>query len=254
MTTVIGRVRARRYRQFMTLPEQTLADIVTTDTRAAVVFDRMGLDYCCQGQQTLAEAARQHGVPLTEVVSQLEVLGPRQAGDSVDDWPALDDLTRHIVTTHHAYVRQSVPQIAGWLTRLIERHGARHPELVEVEATFRRLADDMGAHMLKEENILFPFVDALARAVRTGGRLPASPFGTILNPIRMMEADHQESGGDLAHLRALTGGFRAPADGCTTYRACYAELERFEADLHRHVHLENHILFPRAIALEAELA
>lgn len=238
----------------MTLAEQTLADIVTADTRAAVVFERMGLDYCCQGQRTLAEAASELGLPIGELVSQLEVLAARQTGERVEDWPTLDGLTRHIVTTHHAYVRESSPHIVTWLTRLIDRHGAHHPELVEVGATFRRLADDMATHMLKEENILFPFIDALARAVRTDKRLPASPFGTILNPIRMMEADHHESGGDLAHLRAITAGYTPPADGCTTYRACYAELQRFEADLHRHLHLENHILFPRAIALEAELA
>jgi regulator of cell morphogenesis and NO signaling len=238
----------------MTFPEQTLADIVTADTRTAVVFDRMGLDYCCQGQRTLADAALELGLPLGDIVSQLEVLGPHDAGEHLEDWSTLDALTRHIVTTHHAYVREHAPQIVAWLDRLIERHGARHPELAEVGITFHRIADDMATHMLKEENILFPFIDALARAVDTDRRLPPSPFGTILNPIRMMEADHQASGGDLAHLRAITAGYTPPPDGCTTYRACYAELERFEADLHRHVHLENHILFPRAIALEAELA
>jgi regulator of cell morphogenesis and NO signaling len=237
----------------MTNLHQTLADIVMGDARAAVVFDHLGLDYCCRGQRTLEAAAREHGVPVETVVDQLAALEPRAAGDRPPAWTSLDDLTAHIVNTHHAYVRESAPRISRWLTKLVARHGRQHPELAEVQATFERLSDEMATHMLKEENILFPFVDALARSVRDGRRQPPSPFGTVLNPIRVMEDDHQAAGAELARLRALTRGFVPPDDACTTYRMCYEELARYEADLHQHVHLENHVLFPGALALESEM-
>ena len=144
--------------------------------------------------------------------------------------------------------------IARWLDKLVRVHGARHPELRQVQAAFLELVEDLMTHMIKEENILFPYIDALASASRTWSRLPPGPFGTVLNPIRVMEEDHRRAGDALVRLRQLTDGFQPPADACTTYRACYDELLRYEADLHRHVHLENHVLFPRALALEHELS
>ena len=254
MTGVIGRPTAVAYAVGMSMLHQTLADIVTADTRTAVVFDRLGLDYCCHGHDTLEDASRARGLEASIVVTNLDALGPRSAADSTSDWSSLDALTAHIVSKHHAYIREASPTIAGWLDKLVARHGARHPELAHVRTEFQALADDMASHMMKEENILFPFIDTLAATAQSGRRLPPSPFGTVLNPIRMMEEEHRHAGDDLTRLRELTGDYRPPADGCTTYRVCYEELARFEADLHRHVHLENNVLFPRAIALEQELA
>ncbi len=237
------------------LGERTLAEIVTADTRTAAVFDRAGLDYCCHGQQTLEDAAANRRLPLAPVLAEIEALGTASPDDDGPRMDAdLDLLTRDVVRRHHQYVRDRAPAIAQWLDKLVDRHGARHPELGEVRAAFRALARDLDSHMLKEENILFPYIEALAAASRTGGRLPGTPFGTILNPIRMMEEDHQEAGGLLEELRTLTSGYTPPADACTTYRLCYDELARFEADLHRHVHLENNVVFPRAIDLEHGLA
>ena len=238
----------------MSMLHQTLADIVTTDTRTAAVFDRLGLDYCCHGHDTLEDAARARGLDASDVITHLDALGPRSDHDSSEDWPSLSELTGHIVARHHRYIREVTPTITAWLAKLVARHGAAHPELFHVEAEFQGLSDDMASHMMKEENILFPFVDALANAAQSGRRLPPSPFGTVLNPIRVMEEEHRHAGDDMARLRELTNGYQAPADACTTYRVCYDELARFEADLHRHVHLENHVLFPRAMALEQELA
>ncbi len=238
----------------MSLVEASLADIVTGDARAAAVFDRLGLDYCCRGHQTVQDAAIDSGIPVSDLVDALLALEPLEADRSAAEWTDLGALSRHIVTKYHAYVRQVTPQISTWLDKLAARHGSRHPELISVRETFAALSSELLTHMVKEENLLFPFIETLAATERSGGRLPPGPFGTIVNPIRVMESDHEHAGDLLTRLRHLTGGYEAPADGCTTYRLCYQELARFEADLHRHVHLENNVLFPRAMALESALA
>lgn len=231
-----------------------LADLVRNDPRTAPVLDRFGLDYCCHGHRTLQEASIDDHVAVSEVLDELLALG---AGPETGTTPAsstdLATLVRHIINTHHAYVREHQPILAGWLEKLVDRHGARHPELLEVRGLFERLSSDLLQHMSKEENILFPFIDALAGAAATGHRAPLNPFGTVLNPIRAMEQEHVDAGNLLFRIRSLTGGYRPPSDACTTYRVCYDGLARFEADLHQHVHLENYVLFPRAIALEGLL-
>lgn len=237
-----------------TLLDRPLADIVTADGRTAVVFDRFGLDYCCHGHQTLADAAARAGIGVDAVVNDINELGPATEKDSATEWKELDDLSRHIVKRHHGYVREHAPVIAMYLDKLVNRHGARHPELAEVRATFASLSEEMAAHMAKEENILFPFIEQLALSARKGGRLPAGPFGTIMNPVRMMEEDHRDAGELLERLRKLTNAYTVPDDGCTTYRLCYQELADFEADLHRHIHLENSVMFPQAVELERRLS
>lgn len=237
------------------LTHQSLASIVTADVRTAAVFDRLGLDYCCRGHQTLEEAAHERNLPVADVLSDLDALGPAdRATDAIGDWTDLAVLTRHIVERHHAYVRQISPVIQAWLEKLVARHGDRHWELSEIRAVFDELSNELRVHMVKEENILFPFVEALADAGRAGTSLPAGPFGTILNPIRVMEEEHRQAGDLTERLRALTHDYVPPPDGCRTMRLCYEELARYEADLHRHVHLENTVLFPRAVELERELA
>jgi regulator of cell morphogenesis and NO signaling len=232
---------------------RSLGDIVKQDARAAGVLEHFGLDYCCGGRQTLEEAAAAHRVDVATVVQALEALDEPASGSGAERWDELDALTRHIVDRHHRYVREITPTVQVWLNKLVARHGAQHPELAQVNATFAELASELAAHMTKEENLLFPVIDDLAAAKRAGAHLPKSPFGTVLNPVRVMEADHQAAGSLLARLRALTQGFTPPDDACTTYRMCYTELERFENDLHRHVHLENNVLFPRALDLEQQL-
>jgi regulator of cell morphogenesis and NO signaling len=231
-----------------------LADLVTNDPRTAPVFDRLGLDYCCQGDRTLQEASHDHHVPISEVLAELQALGPRpdaRAGQVPQ--ATVSAIIAQIVQMHHRYVREHVPVLQAWLEKLVARHGARHPELIDVRAAFEAIAHDLMHHMTKEEQIVFPVVEALWAARENGQPRPASPFGTILNPIRALEQEHRAAGDLLSRLRLLTCGYQPPSDACTTYRACYAELARFEANLHQHVHLENNVLFPRAIALEGEL-
>jgi regulator of cell morphogenesis and NO signaling len=236
------------------LADQSLGDLVHADGRRAIVFEQFGLDFCCGGKRSLADAAREQSVPVADIVLALAALGEASPLDQEPpEWRDLDVLVRHILEIHHGYVRSSTPSISAWLDRLVERHGGRHPELAEARRIFAALSEDLAAHMMKEEHMLFPAITELAAAKRRGGSPPLSPFGTVANPIRMMEDEHEGAGDLIGQLRTLTAQFTPPDDGCTTYRACYAELARYERDLHRHVHLENNVLFPRAIELERTL-
>ncbi len=234
--------------------ETSLADIVNADPRTAVVFDYLGLDYCCRGHETLDIAVRRQGLQRETVASQLDALGDPLTGRSMGDkWPDLAVLVDHIVDVHHKYVRELQPVIVSWLDKLVERHGQRYPELAQLREIFANTAAELTSHMLKEEQILFPHITMLAK--RSPNDPPmCSPFGSLQNPIRAMEQEHLAAGDAFERMRALTNSFTPPEDGCTTFRLCYRELDRFERDLHRHVHLENHVLFPRAVELERSRA
>lgn len=231
------------------LTTATVGEIVARDFRAAAVFEQFGIDFCCGGRRELEDACRAAAVDPAHVLSALEALPPL-AGEETDVtlW-RLDQLIDHIVSTHHAYVRSAMPTIQRYLAKLVEVHGARHPELVRVAACFETVSRELEQHLLKEEHVLFPYIRELA-ATSVGFRHVPSPFGTVQNPIRMMEREHREAADELRIIRELTKGYVAPDDGCTTYTACMAELDRFERDLHRHVHLENNVVFPKAVALE----
>ncbi len=235
------------------LEQRTLGELVSENPRTAAIFDGLGLDYCCRGQQTLADATANRGLPLSTVLEAIGAAGRPTADEQLVADLELDELTRHIVDRHHKYVRDISPAISAWLDKLVARHGTRHPELAEIRRMFLALKDELFAHMMKEEHILFPFIDELAVARRAGARLPGGPFGTVLNPIRMLEHDHRQVGDLMAELRDATSGFTPPADACRTYQTCFAELATFEQDLHRHIHLENNVLFPRAVETEAAL-
>jgi regulator of cell morphogenesis and NO signaling len=150
-------------------------------------------------------------------------------------------------------VRRAIETIGAHTRKVASVHGERHPETLEVADSFAAVADDMSQHMLKEERMLFPYIVRLAEAARSGSPAPQAPFGSVANPIRMMEMEHQGAGDLMAAMRQATSNFTPPSDGCTTYKVTYKELEEFEADLHRHVHLENNLLFPKALELERTL-
>jgi regulator of cell morphogenesis and NO signaling len=227
----------------------TVGEIVATDFRAAGVFEQFGIDFCCGGRRSLADACRTAGADPIVVRAALDTIaaGSDDAADDVRQWP-LDRLIDHIVATHHAYVRIALPTIAHHLAKLATVHGERHPELARVTAAFDKLRHGLQQHLMKEEHVLFPYIRELA--TRTDAHPFVSPFGTVTNPIHMMEREHREAGEELRLIRELTNGYTPPADGCATYRVAFEELAQFERDLHRHVHLENNVLFPDAIALE----
>lgn len=229
--------------------ERAIGEIVAEDWRAAAVFEQFGIDFCCGGRRSVADACQTAGIDAAAVEQALDKLHAVDASDEVSQWPVAR-LVDHIVRTHHDYVRAAMPRIGGYLAKLVSVHGARHPELAQVAAEFGLLGRDLLQHMQKEEQVLFPYVRELEGPVRPG----PSPFGTVENPIRMMEREHEEAGTQLREIRRLTGDYAPPADGCATYRVCLEELAHFERDLHRHVHLENNVLFPRAVQLEAQPA
>jgi regulator of cell morphogenesis and NO signaling len=228
------------------LAEQTVGDVVAIDWRTAAVFEKFGIDFCCGGRRSVAEACGRAGVDVGAVTRAIEALPGDAAEDDVSQW-TVAQLVDRIVLTHHAFVRSALPRIATYLAKLVDVHGARHPELVQIEGRFGTLTRELLQHMRKEEQVLFPYIRELASAARPS----PSPFGTVENPIRMMEREHDNAGTLMHDIRRLTNNYTPPPDGCTTYRVCLSELAEFERDLHRHVHLENNLLFPRAVALEA---
>lgn len=227
----------------------TVGEIVAADYRAAAVFERFDIDFCCGGGRLLVDACQRAAVSPDAVEQALQSLPPQDVCDGADvaDWP-IDRLADHIVATHHEYVRSALPAITRWLRRLRAVHGANHPELLSASASFERMSIELAQHMLKEELVLFPYIRELSST--PAGRVKPSPFGTVQNPIRMMEREHREVDGEMLLIRELTNSYKPPADACSTYRVCLAELEQFESDLHRHVHLENDLLFPKAVEAE----
>lgn len=232
------------------LATSTLSDIVSGDFRAGAILDRYGLDYCCGGARSLAEGCSQQGIRIETVLSDLEALDSG-AGEHTEDDPAA--LVDYIVSRHHAYVRASIPGIREHLAKVVGAHAARHSELRLVEREFSDVARELSLHMVKEEQVLFPYISALVDAWRSDGPPPPDMFGTVQNPIRMMEIEHQEAGDALAAIRELTCGYRPPEDACGTYRLVLEELKAFESDLQTHVHLENNVLFPKAVELESKV-
>ena len=241
----------------MSLPidtSTTLGEIVAADYRAAGVLDQFGLDFCCGGKRTFGAACTAARLDPGVVGAELAKLSERSATTGVPDvtW-AVDALADYIVRRHHSYVREQLPVIDGHLAKLAAVHGDRHPELAQIVAHFAELAGELRLHMVKEEQVLFPYLQQLAASAECGLEPPVGMFGSVSNPIRMMEAEHRYAGDELGVIREMTSNYAVPSDGCTTYRICYQELAAFDADLRQHIHLENNILFPHAVTLEAAL-
>ena len=235
----------------MTITENTtVGDLVAADFRAAAVLSRFGIDFCCGGRRTLADACQARKIDATRVLTEVSAAcaSGAEPAPRFNEWePQI--LVAYIVGNHHTYVRRSLPMVASHLRKLAATHGKVHPELLEVEELWAQVAGEMSAHMAKEEQVLFPHIVALADAAPRGEAVAAPPFGSIEVPIRMMEEEHDSAGEVMARIRALTSDYTPPADGCVTYRVCFQELLAFEQDLHAHVHLENNVLFPKARAL-----
>jgi regulator of cell morphogenesis and NO signaling len=237
------------------LQTTTLKEIVTQDFRAAAIFEKYALDFCCNGGVTIDQACAARRLDAAPIITALANLShsPLPPDDRFTQWTP-EALIEHIVGVHHSYVREAIPVLLTHTAKVARVHGERHPEVVAIAEHFAAVADELQHHMMKEERMLFPYIVALATARHGGQDIAPPPFGTAADPIRMMEAEHVAAGDALARIRSLSSNYTVPADGCTTYQVTYKELRQFEEDLHTHVHLENNILFPRAIALENEPA
>lgn len=233
------------------LIEKTIGEIVAKDFRTAAVFAGKKMDFCCGGHKTLKEVCETKNVDSDALIYELQQVLNSKSENSIDfqSWP-LDLLASYIEKTHHRYVEQSTPALLQFLNKLCSVHGKNHPELYEINQLFNECASALQQHMHKEERILFPFIETMVNAKAHGKQLENPHFGTVNNPINMMIHEHEAEGERLAKIADLTSGYNPPADACNTYRVTYAMLEEFEKDLHKHIHLENNILFPKAIALE----
>jgi regulator of cell morphogenesis and NO signaling len=233
--------------------ETSVGAVVAERLGRAGVFERLGIDYCCHGETPLGEACAGRSLDPDEVIAEITRSDREDSADgSVDiDFTAMTAtmLADHIEQTHHAYLRRELPRLAELIDKLVAHHGERHPELADLRMTFRGLHEELASHMFKEERVLFPLVRELEAAQQPF----AMHCGSIANPIRVMEHEHDDAGDALARIRELTSDFQAPEDACASYRACLEGLANLEVDLHRHIHKENNILFPKAAKLEAAL-
>ena len=233
-----------------TLQERTVAEIVAANYKAADVFKKYGIDFCCGGKVGLAEICSKKGIDLSEIESDLEsVTNQKESAHDFDRWE-LDFLVDYIINQHHTYVAENIPLIIQYSDKVANVHGENYPETVEINRLFHMVAAELQAHMQKEERILFPYVKQLVGAKKAGMPMPVAPFGTVNNPIKMMEEEHETAGDIFKQIAKLSNNYTPPLAACTTYRVLYAKLQDFETDLHKHIHLENNILFPKASILE----
>jgi regulator of cell morphogenesis and NO signaling len=228
---------------------KTVREFAVQVPQAVRLFEKLGIDYCCGGGKPLTEACTQVQLPVDDVLRQLEESAKTIAVES--DWSkaSLSEVMDYIVTKHHTFVKQELPRLEQLLKKVASKHSEKHSELKLVQAIFYRLRDELTSHLMKEETVLFPYVKELEQS--GSKRRPSSCFGTVRNPIHMMEIEHDSAGDALKELRKITGGYVAPEEGCFSYQTLYQGLAEFEADLHQHIHMENNILHPRAIELEA---
>ncbi|HNP19791.1 MAG TPA: iron-sulfur cluster repair di-iron protein [Fulvivirga sp.] len=235
------------------LKERKIGTLVAEDYRYADVFKKHGIDFCCGGGITINAACTKHNLDEEQLIKELKaiVVKADQTGD-YNNWE-LDRLADHIVNTHHEYVNNNLPMIRAYSEKVAQVHGGRHPETKDLLNMVEEMENELYPHMTKEEAILFPYVKEMLVVKRKSSTLDPVHFGTIKNPINAMLDEHDKAGSIMKEIASVTSNFEPPQDACTTYRVLFQKLKDFESDLFQHIHLENNILFPKAIVLESEL-
>jgi len=231
----------------------TLRSIALEQPATIRVFERFHLDYCCGGNRLLAEACAEKGIAMDEVVAALAKEAKSAPAEEDFSQATSTALIRHIVETHHAYVRSELPRLQAMAERVAAKHGPAHPECTSIQRNLAQLAEELNSHLNKEERILFPYIEDLERSQSRDAAAPSACFGSVEGPIQVMINEHEGAATLLGEMRAATHGFVPWPEACPTTVGLYYGLDAFERDLHRHVHLENNLLFPRAIALEREV-
>ena len=231
--------------------ETKVKDIALSNPAARQILEDAGLDYCCGGGKSLHEACLHADVPAEEILKRLRENSKHVSPDEAN-WASapLVDLTRHIRERHHRYVREAIARVQPLLDKVEAKHGKNHSEIADIRRLFTEVGREMIMHMQKEEQILFPYIDALEKATNAHSSVEPPFFQTVRNPINAMMKEHDAAGELVKQIRKASSEYTAPADACTSYKALYQDLRQFEADLHQHVHLENNILFPRAVEME----
>lgn len=237
------------------LSSLSLAQIVNSNHKAASIFEKYHLDFCCKGKRSLEQACTEQQLAIHQVTEELENIFSNDIDIATIDFEKMNltQLCDYILQTHHAYVKNEMPQIYAYLQKVSSKHGERHPELFKLFQIFTAVKEEMEGHMKKEELVLFPRIKELQKlADNEKARLQLN-IGYLQSPITVMEQEHDHAGGLLNDIRIFSNDYTPPQDACTTYRLCFAALKAFELDLHQHVHLENNVLFPKAIEIFKEL-
>ncbi|HBR55229.1 MAG TPA: iron-sulfur cluster repair di-iron protein [Flavobacteriaceae bacterium] len=235
------------------LKKKEIGQFVAEDFRTAAVFSEYGIDFCCRGNRPLDEVCNKNNISLEEVLEKLSISTTKvENTQAYNTWP-LDLLATYIEKTHHKYVESKTPVLKQFLAKLCKVHGERHPELVQINELFEEVAGELSQHMKKEELVLFPRIKKMVHSMEENKPLEPAHFGTVQNPIAMMEHEHDTAGEIFRNLARLTSNYTPPEDACNTYRVAFSMLDEFEKDLHVHIHLENNILFPKALKLEQKL-
>lgn len=233
---------------------QNIGALVAQDYRAASVFKKYGIDFCCQGNRTIGDACTEKEINADGVLNDLNAIGNANNSGGIDfkTWP-LDLLADYIEKTHHRYVEDKSPELIAYFDKICDVHGENHKELYEIKELLAQTVGNLTQHMKKEELILFPFIRKMENAKRRGEMLHKPTFGSIKNPINEMESEHSAEGDRFRDIERLSNNYTPPNDACNTYRVSFAMLKEFQDDLHLHIHLENNILFPKSILMEEQL-
>lgn len=232
---------------------RTVRELAVEIPEATRIFEKIGIDYCCGGNKSLEEACTTANISLDEVLDSLELAEQTARAKQKDrNWQAepLAELVAHINSTHHKYTREELARLGPLFDKVVSVHGKNHPELQNVRAAFRGMAQELTTHMMKEEAVLFPYIVRMEEAVIQKEPVLPPPFGSVQNPVAMMMHEHDSAGDALRTMRQASAGYTPPGDACISYQTLYKALGDFEKDLHQHIHLENNILFPRAIEME----
>ena len=233
--------------------DETLGQIAAKDLRKAEIFKKYGLDFCCGGKKTVKEACAEKGLDVTRIEQELQQADKNVTARPLPygDW-SLDFLADYIVNTHHSYVKKTLPDLTLYAAKVAKVHGAHHPELIRINHLVEEVTAELGAHMIKEEIILFPYIKELVAVKGNEKPAQAAHFGTVQAPINMMEMEHEMVGKNMEEIRAISNNYTLPADACASYSLLFRMLAEFEDDLFTHIHLENNILFPKALEIEKQ--
>lgn len=234
---------------------ETIGQIAAKDLRKAEVFKKHGIDFCCGGKKTLKQVCQEKGVDLAVLEAELDRTGQTSittTGHEFNRWQP-DFLADYIYNQHHIYYYEAEPVITDLLSKVVARHSAQHPELVALQSLYKVLVNELNSHFAKEEKVLFPFIKALMKAKVSGDFEALNSQPSLTEPIQMMEEEHEAAGEILDNIQHLTNNYKLPEGACNSYRFLYKKLKELDEDLHQHIHLENNLLFPKALKLEKEL-
>lgn len=238
----------------MNIEDKSAGELVAEDYRIASVFENFKIDFCCHGKKRMKDIIRENNLDADKLKAEIIRATQERMPDQNDfrSWP-LDLLSEYIIKTHHKYAEKQIEVIKPYLEKIIHVHGEHHPELIEVKNIFNKVAGEIVMHQRKEELMIFPFIKRMVKARDENTPFVHNPSKTVEDPLNMLREEHNIQGDSFKNISHLTNNYRAPEDGCNTYGTTLHLIKEFETDLHKHIHLENNILFPKALLLEKEL-